>query len=763
MQRVLWYSVTASGLARRDSIIDAVAAVAAPAAKDEPSGLHRTRPSVPRTPSKKRVRQLVSTPTKSPHSPGTLLRQATLSFRSPAPTSPTPTGSAPAGPAPSSPSLSTPSEVRRTVREIDEQIQAELAAEQPSPSRAPRAEFGSVLTATQNAVCDSEVVVIRDSEDDSDSLLSLDELVGFTKKDDVDTDLSSPAELDDDAREKDRIKRLSLFTQPRPSERPGMQRLRDLDAQERSKRFNITKYLDNEADLRERDESLRETRIRYEAFKAQLEAERSGDGQKHLLESLMADDGKDEDAVARTMSAVSRTEALSRGKTFSFFGSSDLSHGDDGNARLPEYPEAAIPMKLWLPGDDDTRASMFLSGLVAELAAAERLSKAALSWVFQAVVAETDAYLRSAYIECLKRGSSWWTRTHLGAVDIQHCFQSLGARKVSVESGTAIEASGHALKKRSRGEQTLLLDVLDLLQELCLHMDFLALSALASIACRLAVDADLMASSQIPGRVESLLATLLDVREKEARVFVADQILDDMSKNLQDAGLQSLLLTHILPTSQTASQLRLRLSHCFLLGRRGPTAAVSSAPLAIDLAALMNHVATDASFNTAQPSKLDFAAVRARTAILDTAISDGGRPAAFATPSDRASFNKSVDAVAAVVKDTFVRISDSGASHMSRTEAKDGLQALYYRLLFAVRTERPPRRNIFDPRSGRLREGRAYRDEQRRQEFMHGFLAKARQRQVQEARQADGPAASSSPQELSETERAIRRQLESSQ
>ncbi|RMZ83666.1 hypothetical protein DV738_g1071, partial [Chaetothyriales sp. CBS 135597] len=591
--------------------------------------------ATPRTPSKKRARQQVLSPTAAPSgSPGTPFRQTTLSFRSPAPT-----GSCP----------STPSQ-----------------------------------------------------------------LVGFTKKDDADTDLSSPADLDEGTREQVRIKTLGLFTQIRPADRPGIQRLRELEAQERSKSFNIAKYLDNEADLRERDQSLRETRLQYEAVKAQLEAERNGDAQKLLLESLMADDGKDENDVARLMNAVSRTEALSAEKTFSFFQTPSPSHPRDGGASLPEYPAGAIPMNLWLSGDDDTRSRMFLSGLVAELAGAGRLSDAALSWALQALVTESDPHVRSAYMECLRRASSWWTRTNLAAVDVERCFQRLGATAENVKSRSPIAARRHPLKERSVGEPpTLLLDLLELLQDLCLHMDFPALVTLASIACRLAIDVDLMASSQVPDRVESLLARLLDLPEREARVFVAGHVLEDMSKNLQDPGLQTLLLSHILPVSKTASQVRLRLSHYFLLGQPEDTV-------------LMTHVATDASFNTAQPTKLDFAALRARTVILDTAVADGGRPAVFATPSDKASFNKSVDALAAVIKDTFVKISDSGASHMSRSEAKDALQALYYRLLFAVRTEPQLKRNIFDPSSGKLRQATDFRDEQRGQHFMQGFLAKAR-------------------------------------
>ncbi|RMD43483.1 hypothetical protein DV735_g1634, partial [Chaetothyriales sp. CBS 134920] len=711
------------------------------------------RNTTPQTPSKKRARQQAWSPTKAPPaSPGTPLRQATLSFRSPAPTSSCP---------------STPSQARPPI-----DGQTELTArkqQQPSPSRSPTARVGNALNTTHNVVRDREavVVVVSDSDDDSDSLVSLDELVGFKKKDDGDTDLSSPAELDEEGREKVRIKALSLFTQPRPAVRPGLQRLRELEAQEKSKSFNIAKYLDHEAELREQDQSLHETRVQYEAAKAQLEAERSGDAQKGLLESLMADDGRDENDVARLMNAVSRTEALSGEKTFSFFQTPDPRPPSAGSASPPEYPDTAIPMSLWISGDDDTRSRMFLSGLVAEFAGTGRLSDAALSWTFQAMATESDRHISSAYMECLRRASSWWTRTNLTAVDVQRCFQRLGANAQNVKSGSPIVASRHPLKERSVGEPpTLLLDLLELLQDLCLHMDFLALSTLASIVCRLAIDVDLMASSQLPGRVDSLLATLLDLPEREARLFVAEHILEDMGQNLQDPGLQTLFLSHILPVSKTASQVRLRLSHHFLLGGGEDTAATMpdslslAAPFAIDLPGLMNHVATDASFNTAQPTKLDFAALRARTVILDTAVADGGRPAVFATAADKASFNKSVDALAAVVKETFVKISDSGASHMSRSEAKDALQALYYRLMFAVRTEPQLKRNIFDPNTGKMRQASEFSDEQRGRHFMQGFLAKARH---DKAPIQANLSTSSSSQDVSETERAIRRPLELSQ
>ncbi len=58
-------------------------------------------------------------------------------------------------------------------------------------------------------------------------------------------------------------------------------------------------------------------------------------------------------------------------------------------------------------------------------------------------------------------------------------------------------------------------------------------------------------------------------------------------------------------------------------------------------------------------------------------------------------FNKSIDELANQIKSMFTRISDTGASHMTRTEAKEVLNRVYYRLVYSVRTKPRPKKNLF--------------------------------------------------------------------
>ena len=54
---------------------------------------------------------------------------------------------------------------------------------------------------------------------------------------------------------------------------------------------------------------------------------------------------------------------------------------------------------------------------------------------------------------------------------------------------------------------------------------------------------------------------------------------------------------------------------------------------------------------------------------------------------DEKAFNLAVDNLAHTLKQLFTSITDSGASHMRRTECKDGMERVYYRLIYGVRTK----------------------------------------------------------------------------
>lgn len=90
----------------------------------------------------------------------------------------------------------------------------------------------------------------------------------------------------------------------------------------------------------------------------------------------------------------------------------------------------------------------------------------------------------------------------------------------------------------------------------------------------------------------------------------------------------------------------------------------------------------------------DFANLSALTFLLDVAIDDGHPPNPCTKDAEKA-FNASVDALADRIKSIFSAIEDSGASHMKRTEAKESLEALHYRLIYGVRTKPRPKKPLF--------------------------------------------------------------------
>ena len=58
-------------------------------------------------------------------------------------------------------------------------------------------------------------------------------------------------------------------------------------------------------------------------------------------------------------------------------------------------------------------------------------------------------------------------------------------------------------------------------------------------------------------------------------------------------------------------------------------------------------------------------------------------------------FNNDVDTLAQLLRSMFTNISDSGASHITRTAAKEVLNQVYYRLIYALRTKPRSKPNLF--------------------------------------------------------------------
>lgn len=65
-------------------------------------------------------------------------------------------------------------------------------------------------------------------------------------------------------------------------------------------------------------------------------------------------------------------------------------------------------------------------------------------------------------------------------------------------------------------------------------------------------------------------------------------------------------------------------------------------------------------------------------------------------PKEETVFNDALDELAEALKAKHTQIIDFGASHISRTEAKQAIQMVYSKLVYAIRTRPRAKKNIFE-------------------------------------------------------------------
>lgn len=98
----------------------------------------------------------------------------------------------------------------------------------------------------------------------------------------------------------------------------------------------------------------------------------------------------------------------------------------------------------------------------------------------------------------------------------------------------------------------------------------------------------------------------------------------------------------------------------------------------------------------ATTKRADYAELAAMVSILDIGI-DICVPPSTTSKKDEDEFNRKVDELAQLIKSMFTSIIDTGASHLTRTEAKEVLNRVHYRLAYAVRTKPKPKQDLFQP------------------------------------------------------------------
>lgn len=555
-------------------------------------------------------------------------------------------------------------------------------------------------------------VLGSDEESDTDSLLSLTEILGRNRGNTT-TSTSSPPELDEDEVEAERVRLLGSFTRGRSIPLVGRDKIRAIVAKQRDHKFDISGLMNEHFDDAVTDLAI----IRAKEHQRD-DGNNRGISQPDenldsgALASVVQFGSDEEETASKLLSAVQRTEVFAADLKFSFFGRKGLN-----DWRSQDPPEIEIPPDessgdTWR--NKEYRSRAFLSGHIAHLASRRLIPESLLKWMFQNVVVERDDELRNAYIEALRRASPYWTRTNVTAGDVQHIFHTLGGLSDVLRDGSVVTPKPTPPERRQTHQPRFLLSALALFRAIMPDMDFAALGKLMSLIFRLALDADTMRDGRVACAVEDSLSSLLELPHLEARSYVAERLLEDAPSHLHDAALRAQLLDRILATSPFVAKVRIYLANLFLFGDSSELSVDdSSAPLSLPYLTEFLTASEFADISKHSHKNINWTNIKALTHIFEVAIADGGRPASFTSAAEEAAFNSQVDRLADAVKSIFASITDTGASHMRRTEAKEALQALHYRLIYSVRSRPRPKKNVF-----------AVDGQSAGQERSKGFLAK---------------------------------------
>lgn len=93
----------------------------------------------------------------------------------------------------------------------------------------------------------------------------------------------------------------------------------------------------------------------------------------------------------------------------------------------------------------------------------------------------------------------------------------------------------------------------------------------------------------------------------------------------------------------------------------------------------------------------DYHELAALMSMLDVAIDNGiSMDMDHTDPAGEQEFNADVDALAQRIKGLWSNINDSGASFISRIDAKEVMEGVRHRLMYAVRTKPKPKCSMFE-------------------------------------------------------------------
>ena len=230
-----------------------------------------------------------------------------------------------------------------------------------------------------------------------------------------------------------------------------------------------------------------------------------------FIDIAMKDHG-DEGEISRLKTAIRRTEALHHGKSWSFF---------DKQAKGPLLEQSNFPIieddRLGgILGKTSSRQQAFLSGYVGAFAMKERLPEDILLWIMEAICLESRDDLRYSYIATLTDASK-----HLALVlspeRIDMLFRKIGATAAALDTDEPIIPHTVLSQSIEAVSRPGLLSILDLVQNLASDLGAESRIHLIRTLCRLALDHSIANSCQIISAIEDAFAGLIESMPEQSR------------------------------------------------------------------------------------------------------------------------------------------------------------------------------------------------------------------------------------------------------
>lgn len=422
-----------------------------------------------------------------------------------------------------------------------------------------------------------------------------------------------------------------------------------------------------------------------------------------LVSALSADDqGTD---IQRLLNAVKRTEALEQEKSWSFF-------TVEAKQELPEFPKYSIDpsSREAFLRESYSRDRAFNSGIIDFALSKQRLPDEVFMWILKSVPCERRDALRYAHCRAITFADHQRIATLIGPSDIDELFLSLGSSPTAINiNETIVPNISSCNSDNSSRDWKCLVSVVDLLRDISDHLRVETKVHALRILFRLSLDTTLANKSVVIASLESAIDSLFQSIPLEDFQEITRPIGVSAFNTANNTTFQTRLLERILPTNPLIAHFRGRLAMAFLFSDSSLLEKSNEEILGLkQVIRYLKETRLDTKLRKARTANdYDYDELKAITTLLNIAIDTGGIKVEFPNKEAEREFNADVDTLADNLKQIFSAIEDSGASHLKRTDAKQGLEALHWRILYSVRTK-PPSKSIFGQGSWEQRSSKQF-------------------------------------------------------